>query len=325
MFILGLQGSPRKKGNTAFLLKSFLDAAESAGAVTRTIEAARVNVLPCRGCGYCEKKGYCVIKDDEMTHEIYPLLKSADMIVAASPVFFYGVSAQLKALIDRSQALWSRKYVLKLKDPAAAYRKGILLSVGATRGKQLFDGIRLTAKYFFDAVSAEFSDSLTYTGIEYAGEMEKHPSFQKDIEQAVETHVRPLLKRKKVLFACRENACRSQMAAAFAQHHAGNRIEAISCGSTPADQTNPMMREVMKEKNLDMAFRRPMSMDEALAHHQPHIMVTMGCGEQCPHVPGAEILDWDLPDPANEPIEFMRNVRDEIEQRVLDLIKNIID
>ena len=121
MLVLGLQGSPRKKGNTQYLLKSFLNEAENLGARTHIIEVAKKNITPCKGCGFCEKKGYCVIEDDDMKPEIYPLLRSTDVIVVATPIFFYSVTAQLKALIDRSQALWSRKYKLKLTDPVKNY------------------------------------------------------------------------------------------------------------------------------------------------------------------------------------------------------------
>ncbi len=318
MLVLGLQGSPRKKGNTQYLLKSFLNEAENLGARTHFIEVAKKNITPCKGCGFCEKKGYCVIEDDDMKPEIYPLLRSADVIVAATPIFFYSVTAQLKALIDRSQTLWSRKYKLKLTDPARNYRRGFLLAQGATKGKNLFEGVNLTAKYFFDAVGADFNGSLTYKRIENTGDMKKHQTVHEDIKDAADHLLTPLLDRKKILFACRENSCRSQMASAFAQYIAGDKIEALSGGSKPADEINPDMVEVMQEKGLDMAFRKPMSIEEAISEQPPEIIVTMGCEEECPFVPGAKMLDWDLPDPSGKSIDFMRNVRDEIEKRVKD-------
>jgi len=318
MLVLGLQGSPRKKGNTQYLLKSFLNEAENLGARTHFIEVAKKNITPCKGCGFCEKKGYCVIEDDDMKPEIYPLLRSADVIVAATPIFFYSVTAQLKALIDRSQTLWSRKYKLKLTDPARNYRRGFLLAQGATKGKNLFEGVNLTAMYFFDAVGADFNGSLTYKRIENTGDMKKHQTVHEDIKDAADHLLTPLLDRKKILFACRENSCRSQMASAFTQYIAGDKIEALSGGSKPADEINSDMVEVMQEKGLDMAFRKPMSIEEAISEQPPEIIVTMGCEEECPFVPGAKILDWDLPDPSGKPIDFMRNVRDEIEKRVKD-------
>ena len=322
MLVLGLQGSPRKKGNTNFLLSTFLNEASNLGARTRIIEAAHKNILPCKEYIVCEKKGFCPI-DDDMKHEIYPLLRQADVIVAASPVFFYNVTAQLKALIDRSQTLWARKYKLKLKDPARHYRQGFLLAVAATRGKNLFEGMNLTAQYFFDAVGASFEGSLTYRSIEGPKDMQNHPSVHDDVKVAVKKLLKPLIDRKKILFACRENACRSQMASAFAQHYAGDKLDVLNGGSQPADTINPTMVETMQEIGLDMAFRIPQSIDEAIKDNPPEIIVTMGCGEECPYVPGARMLDWDLPDPSGQTTEFMRKVRDDIDKRVTELIGEI--
>jgi len=183
MFVAGLQGSPRKKGNTDYLLDRFLEQAVALGAETVKIQVAQKNILPCIGCNSCMKTGQCVIQTDDMFSEIYPLLQKADIIVAATPVFFYGPSAQLKALIDRTQALWSRKYALKLDDPLAATRKGFLLSVGATSGKQLFDGIELIAKYFFDGAGASYSGALTFRKADHAGDLKKMPGHQAKIAE----------------------------------------------------------------------------------------------------------------------------------------------
>ena len=135
--------------------------------------------------------------------------------------------------------------------------------------------------------------------------------------------LQPFQGRKKVLFTCRENACRSQMASAFAQFLAGDRLEVINGGSEPGDEVNPDMVKVMHEKGIDMAFRSPQSIDEAISFVKPDYIITMGCEEQCPLVPGAQKQDWDLADPAGKPIEFMRDVRDDIETRVTELIKDI--
>jgi arsenite transporter/arsenate reductase (thioredoxin) len=324
MMILGFQGSPRKKGNTNYLLSLFMDEAENLGAQTRIIEVAQKNIVPCIGCGYCEKKGYCITKDDDMTNEIYPLLREADVVVLAAPIYFYNVPAQLKALIDRTQTLWSRKYKLSLTDPARHYRRGFLLAQGATKGKNLFEGVDLTAKYFFDAVGARFNGRLTYRHIENIGDMKEHPTVHKDVIASVKDLLAPLLGRKKILFACRENACRSQMAAAFAQHIAGNKIEAASAGSEPAEKINLDMVKAMAEKGIDMGFRKTRYLGQAASDLQPDMIITMGCGEACPFIPGMQRLDWDLPDPAGKPMDVMRNVRDEIEIRVKALVNNIL-
>jgi len=321
MFVLGLQGSPRIKGNSAVLLSGFLDEAARLGARTELVNVAKKKITPCQECGTCEKKGFCPI-DDEM-QELYPLLRQAELIVMATPIFFYGPTAQMKAVIDRSQALWSRKYSLGLEDPGRKWRQGYLLAVGATRGKNLFEGTILTAKYFFDAVGAQFEGSLEYRKIEHLGDIQTHPTALQDAAQKARELITPRLNRKKVLFVCTENACRSQMAAAFAQMHGGDRVESFSAGTAPAAEVNPLMVTVMEERKVDMAYRRPVSIENAAINGKPDMVVSMGCEDACPLFPGLPVEQWDLPDPAGQPISFMRETRDLIEQRVLDLLKTV--
>ena len=315
MFALGLQGSPRKKGNSDLLLSMFMHSLERQGAETLTIDVCRRAIEPCKELTVCEKKGTCPI-DDDMSREIYGLLRRADIVVAASPVFFYGVTAQLKALIDRCQTLWARRYTLKLNDPGHKARRGFLLAVGATSGKQLFDGLNLTAKYFYDGISAQYAGTLAYRRIEKRGEIAAHPTARDEVEQAAQSLMQGLADRPRVLFACRQNACRSQMAAAFARLHGGDRWDVASAGSQPADEINTDMVTVMAEKGIDMGFLTTQRLDAAIAHHRPGTIVTMGCGEQCPVVSGVRREDWDLPDPAGQSLEGMRAIRDQIETRV---------
>lgn len=319
MFVLGLQGSPRSKGNTNLLLSAFLDEAERLGARTEKLAVAKRHITPCQECRTCDKKGFCPINDD--MQEIYPMLWEADIIVVATPIFFYGPTAQLKALIDRSQALWARKYTHGLTDPGRKWRIGFLLALGATKGKNLFEGTVLTAKYFFDAVGAKFEGSLGYRRIEDPGDIEKHPSALSDAREKAGILSAPLLKRKKILFVCRENACRSQMASAFARYHAGDVWEVDSAGSAPVSEVNATMVEVMREKGVDMAYRKPKSLETASRHMKPGLLISMGCEDACPVFPGVPTEEWDIPDPAGKEIGVMRQVRDEIERRVKDLLE----
>lgn len=321
MFALGLQGSPRKKGNSDLLLDMFMQELAALGMETRTIEVVRQNIEPCKELLVCERKGYCPIEDD-MADEIYGLIRRADLIIAASPVFFYNISAQLKGLIDRCQTFWARKYLFKLKDPGHGTRRGFFLAVGASGGRQLFDGLHLTAKYFFDAVDAAYTGSLFYRRIEKRGQILEHPTVRQDVADAARNLAAGLIDRKKVLFACRENACRSQMAAAFAGLYAGQHVDVACAGSDPAEKINDLMVQVMQEKGIDMAYRTPRPLQAVIDSHQPEEIITMGCGEKCPVVPGARYLDWDLPDPAGESIEFMRSVRDRIEEKVKAWMKD---
>lgn len=323
MFVLGLQGSPRKKGNTEFLMSAMLDEAGRRGAQTHVVYTDKGNIKPCKEYTTCEKKGFCPIGDD-MKHEVYGLLRKSDIVLLASPVFFYNVTAQLKALIDRCQTLWARKYKLGLTDPGRTTRKGFVLSVGATAGKQLFDGVHLTAKYFFDAIGASYEGGLTYRNIEKAGDMEQHPTVLQDVASAAKTLFDPLAGRRKILFLCRENACRSQMAAAFAGFWGGHKIEAMSAGSNPADKINPVMTEAMQEQKIDMDFRRPQSVENVLdSGWKPDTIISMGCGDTCPSLPGVTRIEWDLPDPAGQSIGFMRDVRDTIEKNIREFIQQL--
>jgi arsenite transporter/arsenate reductase (thioredoxin) len=318
MFVLGLQGSPRTKGNTNVLLSAFLDEVEKSGGRVKNLDVTRMKVLPCLGCGTCEKKGYCP-RDDDM-QSIYPVLRKADLVVLATPIYFYGPTAQLKLFIDRSQALWSRKYSLGMEDPGRKWRQGFLLAVGATKGKNIFDGTNLTAKYFFDAIGASFEGTLGYRKVENLGDMESHPTALTEARAKARELTAPFLDRKKVLFVCRENACRSQMAAAFTRKMAGDRFEVESAGSDPAREVNPMMEKAMAEMGIDMAYLKPSAISDLPDQWQPEAVVSMGCEVACPTFPGAVREDWDLPDPAKESIDFMRNVRDQVEKQVADFI-----
>ncbi|MFZ0447823.1 MAG: NAD(P)H-dependent oxidoreductase [Desulfatiglandaceae bacterium] len=322
MLVLGLQGSPRKKGNTAALLSAFLDEAERLGARTRQLDAARMDIAPCQECGTCDRKGFCPLKDD--MQDVYYLLWKADVIVMATPIFFYGPTAQLKALIDRSQALWARKYTHKLTDPGRKWRKGCLLAVGATKGKNLFEGTEMAAKYFFDAVGAHFEGTLGYRKIEHQGDIDRHPTALDDARKKAAELVGPQLKRKRVLFVCRGNACRSQMACAFARFHFGDRLDVESAGSAPAEEVNPVMVEAMREKGIDMAYLKPKSLDEIGERFHPEWVVSMGCEDACPLFPGVTTEEWDIPDPAGKGIAFMREIRDEIEKKVNALFADTV-
>ena len=115
------------------MLETFLNATASFGAETRLIEVDQRHILPCKEYTVCEKKGYCPIEDD-MLSEIYGLIRRADVVVAATPVFFYNMSAQLKGLIDRCQTFWARKYRLRWRDPRRKAKKGVPVVCGGYAG-----------------------------------------------------------------------------------------------------------------------------------------------------------------------------------------------
>ncbi len=176
MKVLGLMGSPRIKGNTDLLLDEALKGAQSRQAEVGKIIVDKMKITPCREYYGCLKDGDCVMRDD--MDVIIPRLLEADGIIVASPMFFYGITAQLKALIDRCQALWVRRNVLKTLPESK--KKGVFIGVGATKGKQLFDGSILTIKYFFQAFGAEYADELLVRGVDKRGEIKEHPDLLKE-------------------------------------------------------------------------------------------------------------------------------------------------
>ena len=122
-----------------------------------------------------------------------------------------------------------------------------------------------------------------------------------------------------VLFLCVHNAGRSQMALGFFEHHAAGRAVAWSGGSEPADRVNPVAIEVMSEKGIDISREHPKRWTDEIVE-AADVVVTMGCGDECPYVPGKRYLDWELEDPAGQDAEFVRGVRDDIEERVIALL-----
>jgi protein-tyrosine-phosphatase len=127
-----------------------------------------------------------------------------------------------------------------------------------------------------------------------------------------------------VLFLCTHNAGRSQMALGFFNTLAGERAVAYSGGSEPASQVNPIAVAAMAEKGIDIAGEQPKRWTEAMLQ-SADVVVTMGCGDTCPYVPGTRYVDWPLPDPAGQPLEMVRPIRDEIEARVRALVDEVCD
>lgn len=171
--LLAVQGSPRKGGNTEILLDRAIEGAEEVGAQVKKVELRLLRITPCLEIYECKKSGLCPIQDD-MTG-LYSEIDSSHRLILASPIFFYSVTAHTKAFIDRCQAGWARRYVLGRRIESPIARKGAFISVGATQGKKLFDGVRLTVKYFFDALDMEYAEELLIRGVDEKGEILNYP------------------------------------------------------------------------------------------------------------------------------------------------------
>ena len=125
----------------------------------------------------------------------------------------------------------------------------------------------------------------------------------------------------RVIFACVHNAGRSQMSAAFFNELAAPAVaHAVSAGTAPGQRVHPEVVEAMREVGIDLSGARPQKLTEELAR-QAQLLVTMGCGDECPYVPGLKVLDWPLPDPKGQSIEAVREIRDDIRGRVEALIE----
>jgi arsenate reductase (thioredoxin) len=127
---------------------------------------------------------------------------------------------------------------------------------------------------------------------------------------------------KSVLFVCLHNAGRSQMSQALFERAAAGRHSAASAGTTPAERVHPEVVEVMRELNIDLADRTPRALDRAMAE-RADVVVTMGCGDECPYIPGKRYIDWELQDPKGLPLDQVRALRDEIAARVNRLVAEL--
>jgi arsenate reductase (thioredoxin) len=124
------------------------------------------------------------------------------------------------------------------------------------------------------------------------------------------------------LFVCLHNAGRSQMSQALFERAAEGRHRALSAGTTPADRVHPEVVEVMRELGIELADREPKLLTRELAE-QADVVVTMGCGDECPYIPGRRYVDWDLEDPKGRPLDEVRATRDDIDRRVRQLVEEL--
>ncbi len=179
--ILIINGSPRKGGNTDILTDTLLESALENGASAEKIRLVKLKVKPCLECGGCDETGKCIIEDDGK--ELFDKIAEAKVLVVASPIFFYNITAITQAMVERSQACWVRKYLLKKGPWGGRRRKGIFISVGATKGKMLFDGVVRIIRYFFDAVDADYQGALLYRNTEAKGAIKRNKEAMEHMKE----------------------------------------------------------------------------------------------------------------------------------------------
>jgi len=179
--ILGIAGSPRREGNSDILLREALaGVAASREAQIKKVVLSELNISPCRHCGGCVKTGKCVIEDDMQW--LHTDLRETDYFIIASPIFFMGITAQTKAMIDRCQALWILKEVLKLEVAANSgeERKGLFISVGGARLSNLFQPAVVTVKSWFNTLDITYNGELFFPGVDGKGAIVQHPTALAD-------------------------------------------------------------------------------------------------------------------------------------------------
>lgn len=182
--IIAIYGSPRRDGNSAALLKQAVAGARQEGAHVEEVFLRDLKISPCLEIYNCTKKGECAIRDD--FPRILAKLESSSGVMLASPIFFYTVSAHTKIFMDRCQSLWVKKYRIEnqVAGKTQENRKGLFISVGATRGKKLFDGAILTVRYFFDVLSTELWGTVLCRGVDRIGEIEGKDDYLKEAFEA---------------------------------------------------------------------------------------------------------------------------------------------
>lgn len=180
MKIIAISGSPRRGGNSETLLR---EAVRGTGHDVKVYEVCRMDIGPCRECGECETTGVCVYLDDMQA--LGDALRGADRIVLASPVFFAGIPAQLKAMVDRCQQFWCEKFLLGRPMTAGRYgRKGLFLVVGGMKMQAGVECAGVTAKAFFRTLSVPGHETLAYREVDAMGAIQKHPTALKDAFEA---------------------------------------------------------------------------------------------------------------------------------------------
>jgi len=172
--VVGILGSPRRGGNTEFLLARALDGAREAGRTTAMLRLNDLRITPCQNCGHCEREGACRIQDDMSI--VYRVLDTAPRIILASPIYFTNVSAQTKAMVDRCQVYWARRHVLKVK-PAASQRRGAFISVGGfPKAQRFFECVRRLVASWYSVLGISYRGGLFYEHVDAKGDAARHPT-----------------------------------------------------------------------------------------------------------------------------------------------------
>ncbi|MFQ3574354.1 MAG: flavodoxin family protein [Thermodesulfovibrionales bacterium] len=185
MRLVAFNGSPRKDGNTDILLTETLKCVDPSKHQIIRYDLNQMNITPCQDCGGCEQTGQCIINDD--MSKIYDAIRFADRIILASPIFFFSISAQAKAMIDRCQAFWCERYLLKRDIPERGVgRRGLLILVGGMKKEIGVTCADACAKAFFRTISVPRHEVVSCLGVDEKGAILRHPQYISNSQNAVQ-------------------------------------------------------------------------------------------------------------------------------------------
>ena len=182
--VLGIACSPRRKGNTTRILLEAMQVAQTENHTTELIYLSDLKISPCQGCGACSEKGICVIKDD--IPKLQEKLIRCDRLIIAAPIYFMGVNAQTKILIDRMQTFWALKYLhhQSFIKPSGPERVGLFLSAAGTKKPEVFSCAERSIQTFFHMLDIKYAEACLYSGIDQAEEIEKHLTALEEVRAA---------------------------------------------------------------------------------------------------------------------------------------------
>ncbi len=172
--VLAIASSPRRGGNSELLLDACLEGVRETGTDIEKIQVCELRVSPCLNCGGCQETGVCVIDDDMQA--LHRKFAEREILIVSSPVFFMGLPAQLKALVDRCQAIWVRKYLLKRRMPNLDLRRALFIQVGGMKPAKVFEGGLKTITAFFATLDYKFHGKLLLNDIDAKGAVRSHPT-----------------------------------------------------------------------------------------------------------------------------------------------------
>lgn len=184
--VLGIACSPRRNGNTTRLLLEGMEIARTEGHTTKIVYLSDLDITPCQGCNACSVNGRCVIKDD--IPKLQEKIIHADRLMIAAPIFFMGVNAQTKIMIDRMQPFWALKYLHQKSFlmPSGLKRRGLFISAAGTRKPDVFLCAERSIKTFFHMLDIQYTKPCLYSGVDKAEEIEEYPIYLDELRKTTQ-------------------------------------------------------------------------------------------------------------------------------------------